>query len=108
MALILETIQPVILDGKKCVPAVNPEQRLRLQTLGEIKTEEDYKKASEIISKCFPKEESYVAEKVFKLTPFDINSLKTYLVSGKSGIDEVARQTDRRVDKYIENEAKNG
>lgn len=109
MALNFETIQPITLDGKKCFPKVDAEQRLRLQTLGEIKTEKDYQKAAEVISGCFPDEKEYVAEKVLGLSPFDISTLRTYLFSGKSGIDETARQTDRMMDKILsEKGTKNG
>lgn len=107
MALNFETIQPITLDGKKCTLEINPEQRLRLQQLGEPKTEEDYKKAAEVISECFPKEKSYVAEKVPKLSSFDLSSLIVYLTRGKGGIDTMRRQVDRAMDKMTDEKLEN-
>ena len=102
MALSFETIQPITLDGKKCTPVVDADARLRLQTLKGATTEAEKQKAAEVISTCFPAEKEYVAEKVMGLSPMDIAELRTYLISGLSGVKMMAEQYGRQVDKYIE------
>lgn len=102
MALSFETIQPIRLDGKKCTPVLDAEARLRLATLKGLTTEDEIKKAAEVISSCFPNEKEYVAEKVLGLTPMDLAELRTYLTSGFTGVKMMAETYNRQLDKIIE------
>lgn len=102
MPLTLETIQPINLDGVKCFLKVDPENRLRLSQIKKVETNDDKKRAAEIISACFPDNSEYVAEKVLNLSSVDISVLVVYLMDGKSGVDVMMRQIDRETDRLVE------
>lgn len=102
MALSFETIQPIKLDGKQCTPVVDAEARLRLAALKGTTSEDDIKKAAEVIASCFPNEQEYVAEKALGLSPMDLATLRTYLLNGYSGIKAMEDTYARQVDKIIE------
>lgn len=96
MALSLETIQPVILDGQKCTPKVDPEQKLRLSQIN-LKGEENKQRSYEIIAGCFPDDKEYVLSKLPGLSEMDISVLATYLAQGETGVKAVSESVIREI-----------
>lgn len=96
MALELETIQPVRIDGKKCTPKVDPEQKLRLSQV-RTETKDDRERSYDIIAGCFPDDKEYVLSKLPGLSELDISMLVTYLAQGETGVKTAAEAIIRQV-----------
>lgn len=84
--LSFDGIQPVRFGGKDCTPNINTEQRLRLQGV-KLDTEANVIEADKIMSECFPGNEKYVFDFLQeKMTPFEKQQLRAYLVAGAGGV----------------------
>lgn len=90
MALTLETIQPITLDGKKMIPKVNSELRLRLSDLS-FGTDEQVAEAVNVLAECFPNDKNYAKEKIAGLTFFDMQTLQAYLIGGESAVSMITK-----------------
>lgn len=96
MAFELKPIQTVKLDGRECEISVNAEQRLRLST-AKFDTEENSKRAIEIMASCFVNDEAFALEKLAKVAPFDLQRFQTYLIAGETGV----KATDDAIEKQL-------
>lgn len=102
MALNLNTIKAVKIDGKSCGFDVNPEQRLRIQQL-KFNTAANIEQGVKVLVDCFDAEvKAYVEEKLPKMAPMDLMRLQAYMVSGDSGVEMINRQLEKSLDKALE------
>lgn len=92
-------LEPIDFKGHLCEPKIDAEKKLRLSNI-KFDTTEQIKEADEILASCFEDEfaKSFIKE---KLSNDDKMVLKTYLVSGETGLNRLSKATDGVVEKYI-------
>lgn len=95
-------LEPIDFKGKMCEPKVDTEARLRLNML-KFGTEAEIKEADEVLASCF--EEQYAKDFIKKkLTPDDKEVLRTYLVSGETGLNRLSDITSGTIERFIKRE----
>lgn len=92
-------LEPIDFKGHMCEPKIDAEKKLRLNTI-KFETVEQIKEADEILASCFEDEfaKGFIKE---KLSTDDKLVLKTYLVGGETGLNNLSKATDGVVEKYI-------
>lgn len=97
MALNFSKIEPVQFGDLKVDPEVNPEKRLRLQSL-KI-TEDNLDEARELLSSCFGKHadtvSTFMKDNLFLR---DYLELQVYLTQGASGLDSFRSRIEKALD----------
>ena len=92
-------LEPIDFKGKECIPKVDTEARLRLNTI-KFGTEAEIKEADEVLASCF--EEQYAKDFIrTKLSPDDKEVLRTYLAGGETGLNRLNDITHGAVDKFL-------
>lgn len=92
-------LEPIDFKGKLCEPKIDAEKKLRLQDIS-YETEEKARIADDILASCF--EDDYAKDFIRnKLSSDDKVVLKTYLVGGETGLNNLSRATDGAIEKYI-------
>lgn len=92
-------LEPIDFKGKKCEPKVDTEARLRLSTI-KFGTDAEIREANEVLASCF--DEPYAKDFIRdKLSPDDKEVLRTYLVSGETGLNRLNDITAGALDKFI-------
>ena len=92
-------IEPIDFGGKQCEVKMDAEKRLRLSAT-RFDTEENVRNADEVLASCF--EDDYAKEFIrTKLSVDDKVVIRTYLLSGETGLNRLSRATDDAVEKYI-------
>lgn len=95
-------LEPIDFKGKQCEPKVDAEKKLRLQN-AKFDTEENIRAADDILCSCF--DEDYAKDFIrTKLSTDDKLVLKTYLVSGETGVNRLSDITNNTIEKYLERE----
>lgn len=95
-------LEPIDFKGKSCEPKVDTEARLRLSVL-KFGTEAEIKEADEVLASCFT--EQYAKDFIKnKLSPDDKEILRTYLVSGETGLNRLNDITSGAINKFIKEE----
>ena len=98
-------LEPIDFKGKMCEPKVDTEARLRLGAI-KLGTEAEIKEADEVLASCF--EEQYAKDFIrTKLSPDDKEILRTYLVSGETGLNRLSDITSGAINKFIGREMEN-
>lgn len=94
-------IEPIDFRGKKCQPKMDAENKLRLQAFQfKANTEEERLKAADLLGACF--DEKYAKDFIKeKLSWEDMQVLRTYLVSGETGLNNLSKATDGAIEKYV-------
>lgn len=92
-------LEPIEFKGHMCEPKLDTEKKLRLNNI-KFDTVEQTREADEILASCFDDEfaKSFIRE---KLSIDDKLVLKTYLVSGETGLNRLSQATEGFVEKYI-------
>lgn len=92
-------LEPVDFKGHMCEPKIDAEKKLRLGKL-QFETVEQIREADDVLASCFDDEfaKTFIRE---KLSIDDKMVLKTYLVSGETGLNRLSKATDGVVEKYI-------
>ena len=92
-------LEPIDFKGHKCEPKLDAEKKLRLQNTN-YDTAERAREADDILVSCFDDDfaKSFIRE---KLSTDDKIVLKTYLVSGETGLNRLSKATDGAIEKYI-------
>lgn len=94
MAFNVKTKRTVNFDDKEFTPEIDTETRMRL---GEVKfdTEANLQEAYEVIAGCFPKNKKEILSYLPKITLFEVQELRAYLLGGEKAVqvidDELAR-----------------
>lgn len=106
MALTFNGIEPVGFgpEGKRriCAPKLNAELRLRVARL-QFKTDQDLTEADSILADCFPDDREFVYEFLRdEMTPFDKQTLQTFLLSGIKAVEQMANSIDTATEKFVE------
>lgn len=96
MALSLNGVEPVGFKGKKCVPKINTELKMRLQNIKE------YNEATDsILASAFPDDEEYV--KAFlsseSTTLLEKEILHAYLMGGDTMVGAIMGQLGKAMEK---------
>ncbi len=101
MALSFSRYEPVGFGDLRVMPKVNPEKRLRLQTL-KI-TEENLETVCELLASCFGEHATEIAN-FMKANMFlrDYLELRTYLLEGERGVEAYRAQVSRVMDTKID------
>ena len=95
-------LEPIDFKGKMCEPKVDTEARLRLNVL-KFGTEAEIKEADEVLCSCF--NEQYAKDFIKnKLSPDDKEILRTYLVSGETGLNRLSDITSGTIERFIKRE----
>ena len=92
-------LEPIEFKGHLCEPKIDAEKKLRLQNIS-FETVEKTREADDILASCFDEDfaKSFIRE---KLSTDDKLVLKTYLVSGETGLNRLSKATDGAIEKYI-------
>ena len=93
-------LEPIDFKGHLCEPHIDAEKKLRLSNT-KFDTEEQVKEADKVLASCFDDEfaKDFIRE---KLSTDDKIVLKTYLISGESGLNRLEKATDGAIEKYID------
>lgn len=92
-------LEPIDFKGRLCEPKLDAEKKLRLQTIN-FETTEKAMQADDVLASCF--EEEYAKEFIkTKLSVADKQVLKTYLIGGETGLNNLSRATDGAIEKYL-------
>lgn len=92
-------LEPIDFKGHLCEPKIDAEKKLRLQTT-KFDTQADIDRADDILASCF--EDDYAKDFVrHKLSTADKQVLKTYLVGGETGLNNLSKATDGAIEKYL-------
>lgn len=92
-------LEPIDFKGKLCEPKIDAEKKLRLQNIS-FETVEKATQADDMLASCF--EDDYAKEFIrTKLSVADKQVLKTYLIGGETGLNNLSRATDGAIEKYI-------
>lgn len=92
-------LEPIDFKGKLCEPKIDAEKKLRLQNTS-FETTEKAMQADDVLASCF--EDDYAKDFIrTKLSVADKQVLKTYLVGGETGLNNLSRATDGAIEKYI-------
>ncbi len=93
-------IEPIDFKGHLCEPKIDAEKKLRLSTI-KFETAEQVREADEVLASCFEDEfaKTFIRE---KLSNEDKAVLKTYLVSGETGLNRLSKATDGAIEKYLD------
>lgn len=98
-------LEPVDFKGKMCEPKVDTEARLRLNTI-KFGTDAEIREADEVLASCF--NEQYAKDFIRnKLSPDDKEILRTYLVSGETGLNRLNDITSGAISRFIKREMEN-
>ncbi|WP_407457196.1 hypothetical protein [Fibrobacter sp.] len=92
-------LEPIDFKGHECEPKIDAEKKLRLSAI-KFDTAEDIRYADEVLATCFDDEfaKNFIRE---KLSVDDKVVLKTYLVSGETGLNRLSDVTNGAIEKYI-------
>lgn len=92
-------LEPIDFKGHMCEPKVDAEKKLRLSNT-KFETTEQIREADDILASCFEDEfaKNFIRE---KLSTDDKVVLKTYLVSGETGLNRLSKASDGAIEKYI-------
>lgn len=92
-------LEPIDFKGHMCEPKIDAEKKLRLSKI-QFETMEQVREADEVLTSCFDDEfaKNFIRE---KLSVDDKMVLKTYLVSGETGLNRLSKATDGFVENYI-------
>ena len=92
-------LEPIEFKGHLCEPKIDAEKKLRLQNIT-FDTVEKTREADDVLASCFDEDfaKSFIRE---KLSTDDKLVLKTYLVSGETGLNRLSKATDGAIEKYI-------
>lgn len=92
-------LEPIDFKGHMCEPKVDAEKKLRLSNT-KFETQEQIREADDILASCFEDEfaKNFIRE---KLSTDDKVVLKTYLVSGETGLNRLSKASDGAIEKYI-------
>lgn len=92
-------LEPIDFKGHMCEPKLDAEKKLRLQNAS-FDTAEKIKEADELLASCFEEDfaKSFIKE---KLSTDDKLVLKTYLVSGETGLNRLSKATDGAIETYL-------
>lgn len=93
-------LEPIDLKGKLCEPKIDAEKKLRLAN-AKFGTTEQIREADEILASCFDEDfaKTFIRE---KLSTDDKVVLRTYLVSGETGLNRLSKASDGAIEKYIQ------
>ena len=92
-------LEPIDFKGHMCEPKIDAEKRLRLQEIS-FETEAKAREADDVLVSCF--EDDYAKDFIRnKLSADDKVVLKTYLVGGETGLNNLSRATDGAIEKYV-------
>lgn len=96
MAFKVSTKSSVEFNGKEFIPEVTTELRIRI---GEIsfQTEEDSKKADKVLSECFPGNENEVLALLPKVSIYEKQLLRAYLVGGDRAVEAIEHELIRQL-----------
>jgi hypothetical protein len=92
-------LEPIDFKGHLCEAKLDAEKKLRLQKT-KFETEEQIRAADDILASCFEDEfaRNFIRE---KLSTDDKVVLKTYLLRGETGINQLSKATDGAIEKYV-------
>lgn len=92
-------LEPIDFKGHLCEPKLDAEKKLRLSN-AKFETTEQIREVDEILASCFDDEfaKSFIRD---KLSADDKMVLKTYLLSGETGLNRLSQATEGFVEKYI-------
>lgn len=92
-------LEPIDFKGQMCEPKMDAEKKMRLSTV-KFDTAEDIRHADEILASCFDEDyaKNFIRE---KLSVDDKIVLKTYLVSGETGLNRLSDVTNGAIEKYV-------
>ena len=92
-------LEPIDFKGHMCEPKIDAEKKLRLNSI-KFDTVEQIKEADDILASCFDDDfaKAFIKD---KLSIDDKLVLKTYLVNGETGLNNLSKATDGFVEKYI-------
>lgn len=92
-------LEPIDFKGHLCEPKIDAEKKLRLNKI-KFDTTEQIVEADSVLASCFEEEfaKNFIRE---KLSTDDKIVLKTYLLSGETGLNRLSKATDGVVEKYI-------
>lgn len=92
-------LEPIDFGGKLCEPKLDAEKKLRLQKIN-FDTVENTTEADDVLASCFDEKQAktFIRE---KLSVDDKVVLKTYLISGETGLNRLSKATDGVIEKYI-------
>lgn len=92
-------LEPIDFKGRMCEPKIDAEKKLRLQAIS-FETTEKAMQADDVLASCF--EDDYAKDFIRnKLSNDDKMVLKTYLISGETGVNRLSRATDGAIEQYI-------
>jgi len=93
-------LEPIDFKGKLCEPKIDAEKKLRLAN-AKFETTEQIREADEILASCFDEDfaKTFIRE---KLSTDDKVVLRTYLVSGETGLNRLSKASDGVIEKYIQ------
>ena len=93
-------IQPIKFGDKEYQANLDNEKKLRLQTI-KFDTAENIAYADDVLTSCFNEDEAknFIRE---KLSSDDKEVLRTYLVRGETGLNQLSQATDKMIEKYME------
>lgn len=93
-------LEPIDFKGHSCEPKLDAEKKLRLSKIN-FETVEQEREADEVLASCF--EEDFAKDFIrTKLSKDDKVVLKTYLISGETGINTLSKATDGAIEKYLD------
>lgn len=92
-------LEPIDFRGHLCEPKIDAEKKLRLSTI-KFETTEQIRTADDVLASCFEDEyaRNFIRE---KLSTDDKVVLKTYLLNGETGLNNLSKATDGAIEKYI-------
>lgn len=92
-------LEPIDFKGHICEPKIDAEKKLRLTKI-KFDTLEDISEADDLLASCFEDEfaKTFIRD---KLSVDDKVILKTYLVNGETGLNNLSKATDGVVEQYI-------
>lgn len=97
MAFSIKTKQSVEINGVAYTPVITTELRMRLGSEMDFTTEENSKKAYEILAECFGDKKDEVKELLPKITSFDLQLMRAYLLGGDRLVETVQNELIRNL-----------
>ena len=93
-------LEPIDFKGHLCEPKIDAEKKLRLANI-KFETVEQVREADEVLASCFDDDfaKTFIRD---KLSTDDKVVLRTYLISGETGINRLSKATDGAIEKYVE------
>lgn len=93
-------LEPIDFKGHLCEPKIDAEKKLRLRNIKFETAEQQSSELDEALALCFDDEFAKTFIRT-KLSTDDKMVLRTYLVSGETGLNQLSKATDGVVEQYL-------